>query len=233
MENTPTQNPVESTQKLKRIDAHYVLHEIQHVLHLEHGYLFTIRELLLRPGKTIRTFLFEDRTKYVKPVIFLIFSAVIFSLIIHFFHVEYSFFNINKIAPLQGKIRAKEIGDWTNSHIGYTNLLIGVFIGCWIKIFFKTFRYNIFEIIVLLCFALGQAILLLGIFMLFASLFNSATLASIGIFCYFGYTIWAIGQFFGEQKPIHYIKSLLAWLLGNASFLITLILIAYFWKQFS
>jgi hypothetical protein len=233
MEQNANQADTAPAQPLKRIDAQYIVHEIQHLLHLEKGFLYTIRELLLKPGKTIRTFLLEDRTKCVKPVIFLIFSAVIFSLIIHFFHVEYSFFNINKIAPLQGKIRAKEIGDWTNSHIGYTNLLIGVFIGCWIKIFFKKFHYNIFEIIVLLCFALGEAILLLGIFMLLANLFNSSILATIGVFTYFGYTIWAIGQFFGEHKPINYVKSLLAWILGNASFLITLIVIAYLWKQLS
>ncbi len=220
----------EPPKSLQRIDAHFISHEIQHLLHFEKGFLFTVKELLLRPGKSIREFLFEDRNKYVKPLIFLIFSSVIFTIIVHFFHLDFSFFNIDRIEPLKGKIRAKEIGDWTNSHFGYTNLIIGIFIGFWIKIFFKKLDYNIFEIIVLLCFALGEAILILGIFVFSASLFKSSVLALIGIFLFYAYTIWAIGQFFGEKKPMNYLKSAMTYVLGNASFLITLIVIAYLWK---
>ncbi len=218
------------SKQLKRIDVHYISHEIQHLLHFEKGFLFTVRELLLRPGKSVREFLFDDRSKYVKPVIFLIFTSVIFSLIVHFFHIDISYFNIDRIEPLKGKIRAKEIGDWTNSHIGYTNLIMGVFIGLWIKIFFKKYSYNIFEIVVLLCFVMGEAILIFGVFLFFANLFRSSIIGLIGASFYFLYTIWAIGQFFGEKKPMNYIKSVMTYVLGNASYLLILILIAYFLK---
>lgn len=222
----------EPSKKIKRIDAPYISHEIRHLIHFEKGFFFTVRELLLRPGKSVREFLFEDRNKYVKPVIFLIFTSVIFTLITHYFSNDFSFFNIDRIEPLKGKIRAKEIGDWTNRHIGYTNLIMGVFIALWIQIFFKKHNYNIFEIVVLLCFALGEAILIFGIFIFIASLLKSSIIGLIGAFSYFGYIIWAIGQFFGEKKPINYIKSVLTYVLGNFTYLVTLILIAYFLKKF-
>ena len=40
--------------KLKRIDGHYILSEIGSVLNFDKGILFTIRELLLRPGQSVR-----------------------------------------------------------------------------------------------------------------------------------------------------------------------------------
>ena len=224
-------NP-ELSGKLKRIDAPYISQEIQHLLHFEKGFFFTVRELLLRPGKSVREFLFEDRSKYVKPVIFLIFSSIIFTLITHFFHIHYSFFSIDKIEVLKEKIRAKEIADWTNKHLGYTNLFLGAFVAFWIKIFFTKNGYSIFEVIVLLCFALGEAILLLGVMTLIAAVFQSTIIAFLGFFSYCAYTIWAIGQFFGEKKPMSYIKSTLSYFLGSFSYLLTLIFIAYLLKNF-
>ena len=218
------------SKNIKRIDAHYISHEIQHLFHFEKGFPFTLRELLLRPGKSVREFLFEDRNKYVKPVIFLIVSSIIFTLITNFFHIELSFFNIDKIVPLKGKIRSKEIGEWTNSHLGYTNLIMGVFIGLWIKIFFKKHNYNIFEIVVLLCFVLGTALIILATFLSIAVLFKIPIIVLIAIFSNFAYIIWAVGQFFGEKKFINYIKSALTYVLGMLTYIITLTIIAYFLK---
>ena len=58
---------IKPSKKPVRVDAHYVSHEIQHLLHFEAGFLFTVRELLLKPGKSVQEFLFDDRSKYVKP----------------------------------------------------------------------------------------------------------------------------------------------------------------------
>lgn len=221
---------IKPSKKPVRVDAHYVSHEIQHLLHFEAGFLFTVRELLLKPGKSVQEFLFDDRSKYVKPIVFLIFTSVIFTLIAHYFHVDYSLFNIDKIEPLKGKIRSKEIGEWTDSHIGYTNLVMGVFIALWVKLFFRKHDHNIFEITILLCFVLGEAILCLGLFLTVAIVFNSSIPALIGVSFYIIYPIWAIGQFFGERKVTNYVKSALTYVLGNVSYLATLILLAYILK---
>ena len=73
---------------LKRIDRHYIMHEIQHVLHFERGILYTIRELFIRPGENIRKFISENRSRLVKPIIFIIVSSLIYTFINHYFHIE-------------------------------------------------------------------------------------------------------------------------------------------------
>jgi hypothetical protein len=222
---------LESVKKLKRIDAHYISHEIQHLLHFEKGFLFTVKVLLLRPGKSVRDFLFEDRTKYVKPVIFLISTSVICTLIILFLHIKFEFFRIDA-GTLEGYIVANKIDSWVNGNIGYTNLIITIFIGLWIKIFFKNHNYNMFEVIVLLCFVVGEATLILGTFMLIGKIFPVSIIEFVGLFSYFAYSIWSIGQFFGERKLMNYIKSILALFLGYVSCKITLSLIAYTLEKF-
>ena len=73
---------------LKRIDGHYIIHELEHVLHFERGILYTIKELFINPGQTIRNYLSENRSRLVKPVIFIIVASLIYTLIDHFFHIE-------------------------------------------------------------------------------------------------------------------------------------------------
>ena len=59
---------------LKRIDGKYILSEIGSVFNFEKGILYTIRELLLRPGKNIQDFISKDRKRLVKPIVFIIIS---------------------------------------------------------------------------------------------------------------------------------------------------------------
>ncbi|MGL4631706.1 MAG: DUF3667 domain-containing protein [Leadbetterella sp.] len=221
---------LEPLKGLKRIDGHYVSHEISHLLHFEKGFFFTLKNLLLKPGKSIREFLLEDRQKYVKPILFLIVTSVIFTITLHSVDSNFSFFNIDNIEPLKGKLRSKEIGEWTDNHIGYSQLIMGIFIAYWIKIFFKNFKYNIYEILILLCYVLGEALFFLAVLILLAYIFKSGYLATFGVIFYFTYIIWAIGQFFGEKKVINYIKASLAYILGNVTYLGVLILIAYILK---
>ena len=43
--------------KLKRIDKHYVSHELLHLFHFEKGFFYTAKELFLRPGDSIKEFI--------------------------------------------------------------------------------------------------------------------------------------------------------------------------------
>ncbi len=207
----------EPLKKLKRIDRYYISHEIRHLLHLESGFLFTVKQLFVSPGKFIRNFIFEDRGKATKPIIFLIFSATIFTLNFHFFHKEWQFFSLNQ-ASIDQYSAEKMISNWMNNHIGYTSLMIGFLIALWIKVFFRKHSYNIYEIIVILCYSIGQVLLIIAFFSLLGSLFKVKLFSEIGFYTGNIYIFWAIGQFFGEQKIINYVKSMVCCFLGAISF---------------
>jgi hypothetical protein len=88
--------------KIKRIDAQYIIHEITHVLHFDKGILYTIKELLVRPGHSVRTFIAEDRSRMVKPVIFIIVCSLIYTLTTHFFHIEDGYITFSDTAGEKG-----------------------------------------------------------------------------------------------------------------------------------
>lgn len=193
---------------LKRIDGHYIVHEIEHVLHFDKGILYTIRELALRPGRNIRAFIAEDRSRLVKPVIFVIVASLIYTLVSHFVHAK-------PLVPgnVDGHSTVMKIFKWTEDHMGYANMIMGAFIALWLKLFFRKHPYNFFEIVIMLCFTVGFAMLIYTLFtavqgLLHTDLTTIASLASV-VYC-----SWAIGQFFDPTKASSYIKAFAAYMLG-------------------
>ena len=153
---------------LKRIDGHYIAHEIEHVLHFDRGILFTVRELFINPGQSIRNYISENRSRLVKPVIFIILTSLIYTLISHFFHVEDEYV---KYEGLEETAFVKILG-WMQRNYGYMNIMTGMFIAVWLKVFFKKYEYNFFELLIMLCFVLGISMLIFAFFALIEGTLN-------------------------------------------------------------
>lgn len=194
---------------LKRIDSHFIRHEILHVLHLEKGIFYSIKELIIRPGKSVRTFIREDRSRLVKPVIFLIVASLAYSIINHFFHIEQGYVSAQGI---QGTA-TNAIFAWVQSHYGYANIIMSVFIALWLKVFFRKYDYNIFEIVILLCFVMGVGMLLYAVFALVEGITNVSVMQIAGVLG-FVYSTWAIGQFYDGRKISSYLKAFAAYVVG-------------------
>jgi hypothetical protein len=208
---------------LKRIDGKYIIHEIEHVLHFERGILYTIRELSTNPGQNIRNYLLENRSRLVKPIIFIIITSLIYTILNHLFHIEDGYVKFHE-AKDETSSAVASIVKWVQGHYGYANIMMGVFIALWLKVFFKKSNYNFFEILIMLCFVMGMGMLIFSIFVIVQGIthFNLMTIAGvIGI----AYCVWAIGQFYDKKKPVSYIKGLFAYILGMITFWIFPVLI--------
>jgi Protein of unknown function (DUF3667) len=200
---------------LKRIDGHYIVHEIEHVLHFERGILYTVKELFINPGQTIRNYISENRSRLVKPVIFIIITSLIYTLIIHFFHIEDGYIKSEGLE----KSMVGNIVKWIQGNYGYANILVGAFIALWLRIFFKKYGYNFFELLIMLCFVTGVAMLIFAFCAIIEGLFHfklSSIAGIIGVV----YSIWAIGNFFEKRKIANYVKALISYVLGTITFYI-------------
>lgn len=199
--------------ELKRIDGHFILHEIEHVLHFEKGLFFTIRELLLRPGKCVREYISENRSRLVKPIIFIIVTSLIYTLVEHFFHIEKGYFK----ASYDGATGIIAISNWVQNHYGYANIIMGLFIAFWLKIFFRKQDVNFFEISILLSFVMGIGMLFLAV-AAFLSGISGRNLMPFFSFISFIYLSWSIGQFFDQSKLTSFVKAGTAYILGLTTF---------------
>lgn len=206
--------------QLKRIDSHYLIHEIEHVLHFERGILYTVKELLTNPGQNIKKYLTENRSRLIKPIIFIIVTSLIYSICNGIFHFEDGYINyVDK-----NKSATSIIFKWIQGHYGYANIIMGIFIALWVKLFFKKFKYNIFEILILLCFVMGIGMLIFSILGIIQGLTHTNIMQVTGI-AGISYTTWAIGQFFDKSKASSYVKAFFAYILGMLTFALVAIAI--------
>lgn len=218
--------------KLKRVNGSYIFREIIHTLNFEKGFLYTIRQLIFQPGQSIQKFLFEDRSKLVKPLLFIIICSLIYTLAKQYLHFEDAYISFNdssetaRISIQQDEKDSStlfSIFDWIQSNYGYSNILIAMFMAFWIKILFRKFDFNYFEIMILLCYVLGIEMLIFSMFGLIESAFQISVM-KVGGFLGILYTSWATGRFFNKQKKSYILKGFLSYLLGLISFSLIAIL---------
>ena len=208
--------------KLKRIDGYYIKHEIEHLLHLEKGIFYTIKELLIRPGQNIREFIHDNRNRLIKPVVFVIIAALIYTIIVHFLHMEMTFFGVEDVKATT----TIAIDNWLSINAGYAMIFLGIFIVPWIQLFFKKYGYNFYEILILMCFVLGIWLLIKTFFAIINELikFDLNRFSSLMALTY---SCWAIAQFFDKTKPLNYIKPLLAFIFGATMFSYSIKLVGF------
>jgi hypothetical protein len=198
---------------LSKIDGKYIISEIISVINFDKGIFYTIKELLTKPGENVQKFIHSDRKRLVKPIIFLIICSLIYTITQQILRFEDGYVNAGGF----GDSALTSITEWIQKNYGYANILMSIFIAFWIKVFFKKYKYNFFEIIILLCFVMGIAMLIYTTFGIIESITKIRILNFAGIIGII-YTSWAIGQFFDKNKKMNYLKGLIAYLLGMVSF---------------
>jgi hypothetical protein len=205
--------------KLKRIDRHYIFQEMGNVLNINRKVLYTIKGLFASPGKTVKQFIEEDRSRYVKPIPFIIITSLIYALAFHFFCI----FDYAQLGQM-GESTVVLFLNWMQEYSGYANIMIGVFVAFFIRLFFRKFDYNISEIIILLCFVFGIEMLIFSVLGILQALLHFSTIhiSSLIVMAYF---TWATGQFFNSKKAASYIKAFLSYILGMLAFSCLLIFV--------
>lgn len=214
---------------MKRIDRHYIVDEISSILNFDKGIFYTVKELILRPGNTIRGFIHENRKKLVKPIFFIIICSLVYSIAQQYlsFEAGYIQFNFeNREAPITLKMYK-----WFTQNYGYMNILLAIPITLWIKILFKKYGYNYYEIYILLCYTMGIS-MLFNTFLGIVETIIDIRLLQFGIFIAIIYNAWAIGQFFDRKKKRSYLKGFLSYLFGMLSSLLIFILMAMILEKF-
>lgn len=206
--------------KLERISGPYIRREIEHVLEIERGIFYTIKVLAVHPGQTIRTYLTENRSRLVKPIIFIIITSLIYTLLDHYYQIEDGYVEYG----IEKESATGVIFKWVQDHYGYANIIMGVFISLWVKLLFRKYDYNFFEILILLCFVMGMGMLIFSMFVILQGL-THVDLMTMGGIVGIGYAVWAIGQFFDRNRKMSYVKALIAYMMGMVTFWLTAFLI--------
>jgi hypothetical protein len=200
-------------QKPERINGRYILTEIGKVLNFDKGILYTIKELMLRPGLNVQKFLLEDRYRLVKPIYFLLITSLVYTIAQQTLHFEDEYVSQLNVEKNSTTI----IFEWIQQNYGYSNILMSIFIVLWLQLFFRKHDFNFFEILILLCFVMGMGMLIYTAFGVVESL-TSFKVLNLGGLLGIVYASWAIGSFFGKGKFKNYLKGFAGYFLGMITF---------------
>ncbi|BAO76367.1 DUF3667 domain-containing protein [Winogradskyella sp. PG-2] len=204
----------------KRIDRKYILSELVSILNLDKGIFYTVKEILIRPGKSVQHFIKNDRNKIVKPITFIVFCSLIYTiaqqhLINNDFLDEFGSGYTNTLGLKNSALVS--IFEWVKKNYGYTNILMSVFTALWVKLFFRKSNYNFYEILTFLLYVLGISTLIYSLFIVL-DILTGYRLLYLGGIIGFVYSSWALGQFYSSRKAINYIKGVIANMLGMITF---------------
>lgn len=206
--------------EVQRINGRYLIAEVGRILNLERGILFTIKELLIRPGKNIQKFLIADRNRLVKPIVFIIICSLIYTITQQFLHFEDGYVNYS----FEEGSTSTALFKWVSNNYGYANILMAIFIALWIKLFFRKSDYNFFEVLILLCFMMGMGMLIFSV-LGFIDSFTEFNILDVGFLVGILYISWGIGQFFGRKKFLNYLKAFISYLLGMFTFSLFILMV--------
>ena len=103
---------------------HFIWHDLQHgILHFDTGIFYTVKNLLIKPGVTIREFLNGKRVSHFKPFPFVIVLTTLYGLLYHNF-ID-SIFKIEPIVANDGILNAYEkVIRWITDHFAYATLIL-------------------------------------------------------------------------------------------------------------
>jgi len=194
--------------KLRRIDKHYFIQELADFFSANKGMVYTVKNVLLRPAESVKQFLTEERYRFVKPVTFLFISSLIYGIVIQIFNIT-----ITDYYQQADPTPALElVSNWIFEYPGYLNIVVGLLWALFLKMFFRKVDYNLFEILVLLCFVLGITTLFSSVMAIIERVADNVNIMFLSFGIGMIYPIWAIGQFLDRKKVSSYVKAFLSYL---------------------
>ena len=204
-----------------RINLKHLMEELQSgILHVNKGILFTAKELVFRPGTTIKNYLAGKRIEYSKPFTFILIWGGIYSLIFHLFH----YFPIQEMNRSTNTILEYiPLYDWYNTHYSLQMLFtLPFFASGTFLLFRKNNEYNYIEHLVAFSFINGEKIVLLLLFYPLIYFSRSIPVYHLAHTVTTLYTLWGITQFLRTSS---WIKTILKVLV---SFILTFLFLTLF-----
>jgi hypothetical protein len=123
-----------------KINGHFLWHDIQHgLLHFDNGIPYSIKQLFIRPGHSIREFIEGKRVRHFKPLSLVAVLAALYGFLYHYFHIDL-FRN-----STDAEIDFADINEWMATHFSWIIIAtipiytIGTFV------VFRKQGYNLFK----------------------------------------------------------------------------------------
>ena len=178
----------------ERINSHFFLHDIPHsVLHIDKGFFYTFKELIVRPGHAIREYLDGKRVRHFRPLAYLLLLSTLSTLV-----SKICFYFTEKEYLAQG-LKATIHQSCLSQYISLFFILMIPIMSLASWLVFRHYKYNFWEHLLLETFIVAQFNIVLIVMHIgtYLGWSSSFTPYLITYFIYVGFTY---GQFYVKVK---------------------------------
>lgn len=204
-----------------KIDFPYIVSNLSsNVFQIDKGFFFTIKELFMRPGHTIREYIHGKRKKHFGPFAYVLLLSTFYFFLTKFlgsvtvlgdFMIGFS----NKGGITEDGGNPYKILDWFIENYAYTVLLLIPVYSLASYLAFRKSRYNYFEHVILNSYITGHQAIFYALGTLLCWIVNSEFPITIAYFTTVFYSFWVFWQFFHDRAKFRVILfSLLAYILS-------------------
>lgn len=188
---------------VQRINLPYLLNEIpESLFQLNHGLFFTIKELIMRPGHSLREFLAGKRVHHYKPIAFILVTSAFYILIALTLDQKTNFDDAltgvkEAILEFSPDEDFKFINWMIDKQVYLPFLMIPLFsLASFFS--FRKYSYNYVEHLLINIYISGQKMIINVCFGLL--FFKNENLPLIALIVGVLYTFWAFNQLFNQKK---------------------------------
>jgi hypothetical protein len=180
----------------RRIDFKFILEEIKKLLlKFDSGFFYTLKELTLAPGKTVKSYLEGKRIQHVRPLTFLILLAGIYSFLYHYFDI-----NIFTASASDSPVSSQEMNSHYDRNYSLIQILMVPLYALASMMAFPKGIYNFYEYLILNAYLSGHRIFFNIVLFPFAYLVNETEyvmmFVNINLVIGLLYHLWAYSQIF-------------------------------------
>ncbi len=180
------------------IDFGFIVHEVPHsAFHLNKGIFFTMKELCIRPGKTIKEYIDGKRVNHFPPLTYLL---ILTSLFVFVKSLQYTF-GFREVLIR----KTSDFNQFVDKNMVFVFLLLIPFYALIYKLFHRKFRYNYWQLLVAQTFVIGHVIfiMLLPQFLFFFFPETRNHVKSYLLILTIGFQIFTYYQLFNEKSSLN------------------------------
>ncbi|WP_084205915.1 DUF3667 domain-containing protein [Psychroserpens mesophilus] len=186
---------------VRKVDFKYLMDEIPNsIFQINRGFLFTLKELFIKPGHSIREFLEGKRKNHFKPLAFIILTSTLYVLS-HYFIGNQTFIDDAITGFKSGsKVENNQLLNWIAKNQTYFILILVPLFSLASYLAFIKSKYNYFEHLVLNIYITGQQMF---IYFLFSFIYDrDSYLVLLPLLLGMGFNFWTYIQFFNKKSTL-------------------------------
>jgi hypothetical protein len=203
-----------------RIDFANFVHEVSlSLFQVDRGFFYTLKELTIRPGDSLKEFLDGKRKSHFKPIAYLLTLSAIY-----FFTTQLTSQNTLIDDLVEGWMRGASeqnpnvvvprIASWFLWNYAYTTLLLLPIFSLASYLSFSRFHKTYLEHIVVNSYITGQQAIIYTLFTVSRTVIDSQLLEMFPVIFSVSYTYWVYWRFFSEgTRSINILRSTMTYLL--------------------